>query len=150
MNTSTWLTQLGAGLLVLATLCIAGGLVCFRHARPLRIFQVAFITLLGAGWLALVVSNALGGSAIDLSRHLTWFGRDDDPIKYWLSIVIHVSLCLALLLGALKVARMPINAPIAGLARGDLTAGFLSRLRWVFLVLAISVAGVWMNALWRP
>lgn len=150
MNTSSWLTQLGAGLLVLATLCIAGGLVFFRHPRRLRLFQVAFITSLGSGWLALVVSNAIGGSAIDFSRHLTWFGRDDDPIKYWVSIAFHVSLCLALLFGAIKVARMPIGAPIAGLASGDLTEGFLSFLRWTLLVLAIAVAAVWFNAVWRP
>lgn len=149
MDISSWLSQLGFGLLVLSILCAAGLMVCFRRPRSRRSFQVAFLALLGASSLALIISNALLGSAMELSRHITWFSRDNEPIKFWISVCFHLSLSLALLYGAFIAARLPIGTPLRGIANGDITVGFLSVFRWVFLALALAIAGAWAYALLR-
>ena len=145
----TWLWQLGFGLLVLSILCAAGVMVCFRRPQSRRSFQVAFIALLGASWSVLVIAYALVGSAMEFSRHVGWFSRDNEPIKFWISICFHLSLSFALLYGAFIAARLPIGTPLRGIANGDITVGFLSVFRWVFLVLAIAIAGAWVYALLR-
>jgi len=86
---------------------------------------------------------------MEFSRHLKWFSRDNEPIKFWISVYFHLSLSLALLYGAFLAARLPIGTPLSGLANGDITVGFLSAFRWVFLAIAIAIAGSWAYALLR-
>ena len=138
------------GLFVLAVVCVAGVAVSFRHPRPLRAFQVALFGLLGAGWLAFVAAGVLEDAAIDFTRGLTWFNRNDNPVKFWVSVIFHTSMSVAVLWAAVLTAKMPLNTPLLGFASGDITPKFLGVVRWVFLALAIAVVWGYVSFLLRP
>ncbi len=86
---------------------------------------------------------------MEFSRHVAWFSRDDEPVKFWISVCFHLAGSLALFYGAFIAARLPIGTPLSGIANGDITVGFLSVFRWVFLALALAMAGAWAYAMLR-
>jgi hypothetical protein len=149
MDLDTWLAQLGFGMLVIGLLAIAGVPFALRRPRLLRALQATFVGSLGAGWIALVVTAALEGKAIDFTRQLDWFSRDQHPSMYWMSVVIHLTLAVGMLWGGLHIARRPPDGSMAGLSSGDITQGFLRAIRWIILAFALAISWAWLSYLWQ-
>ena len=131
------------GLFVFGFLAMALALVSFRHLWWLRFFQVAAFSLLCFGFLIVIVSSAAQGRAVDFTRHLEWFEDADHPIKFWISVVLHVVLSVALLWWTwASLRRLPLRA----IAESDLTPGFISVVRWIILAMAVGAVALWARA----
>jgi hypothetical protein len=115
---------LGSGLFVFGFLALALALVTFRHFRWLRLFQVLAFSLLSLGLLTIIAANAVQGRAIDFTRHLEWFEGADHPIKFWVSVVFHVVVCVGVLWATWASLKLPLG-PMRGMTEGDLTPGFI-------------------------
>jgi hypothetical protein len=130
---------LSSVVLMLFISSLALGLFFFERPRIQRVFTVSMLVSLGI-WVALtVIDRAFVGQAMEFSRHYEWFSRSASPLKFWLSVTIHLFLAFISLWYAHYVWHRPLNDPPRNKLI-SLRPSFLRVIRWPILALALAAA----------
>jgi hypothetical protein len=128
--------------LILLFVSLALGFFFLELPRARRVFAVATLSLIGLWVEVSAISGAFQGRAMEITPHDQWFPRSDFPVRFWLSVVFHLLLGLAVLWTARHVWRLPDKPP--EIARGEARASFVRVMRWPILALALAAVWRWI------